>query len=424
MVSRLRVLRTALLVVSVSGGLALLEACSADNKTSGVFTSATGSGGGDNVVTSEGTGGNSSGNGNGGDIGFDGGLSGAGGSTTGPDCTAGADEDFDKDGFTITQGDCNDCDPNVNPGAIEVIAAADADGGVPPAVDEDCDGMADNVAPPCDDTLALADGNAMNGAKAIELCQPATAGDKTWGVLEAKYVRANGTVFSPGFQVGIQPGFGPNVKPQGGKRLLAISSGRARTPGQDGSCGSFTCLNKMGGTAPPGFPQSVPGCPGDTDINDDVALDVKLRSPKNATGYSFNFFFYSFEYPEFVCTSWNDQFIALVTPPPMGSVKGNISFDSMTNPVSVNIAFFSVCSGCALGTSALQGTGFDTWNDAGGTSWLKTQAPIKGGDEVSIRFAIWDTGDQSYDSTALIDNFQWIANGGTVAVVTDPITPK
>ncbi len=50
---------------------------------------------------------------------------------------------------------------------------------------------------------------------------------------------------------------------------------------------------------------------------------------------------------------------------------------------------------------------------------------MKGGDELSIRFAIWDTGDQAYDSTTLIDNFQWIANGGTVSVITDPIsTPK
>ena len=31
----------------------------------------------------------------------------------------------------------------------------------------------------------------------------------------------------------------------------------------------------------------------------------------------------------------------------------------MKNPVSVNIAFFRVCQGCALGTNELNGTGFD-----------------------------------------------------------------
>ena len=107
----------------------------------------------------------------------------------------------------------------------------------------------------------------------------------------------------------------------------------------------------------------------------------------------------------------------------MGSVNGNICFDSQSNPVSVNIAFFDVCLGCPLGETELIGTGFDTWDDAGATSWLTTKAPIKGGEEFSIRFAIWDTGDQSWDSTVLIDNFQWLANAGTVVVGTVP-TPK
>ena len=106
--------------------------------------------------------------------------------------------------------------------------------------------------------------------------------------------------------------------------------------------------------------------------------------------------------------------------PLAASIDGNISFDAMGNPVSVNIAFFDVCSGCALGTSELQGTGFDTWDDAGATSWLTTTSPIEGGTEFTIRFAIWDTGDAAWDSTVLIDNFRWIADGGTVDVGTTP----
>ncbi|MBP7292348.1 MAG: hypothetical protein KBB21_37315, partial [Nannocystaceae bacterium] len=117
---------------------------------------------------------------------------------------------------------------------------------------------------------------------------------------------------------------------------------------------------------------------------------------------------------------FNDQYIALVDPAPMGSINGNISFDSMSNPVSVNIAFFDVCSGCALGTGELAGTGFDTWDDAGATSWLVTTAPVDGGDEFTIRFAIWDTGDSAWDSTVLLDNFRWLAGGGEVDVGTEP----
>ena len=54
------------------------------------------------------------------------------------------------------------------------------------------------------------------------------------------------------------------------------------------------------------------------------------------------------------------------------------------------------------GIAELQGTGFAEWGDAGATSWLQTTAPVTGGDEFMIRFAIWDTGDMALDSTALM----------------------
>src|SRR5689334_1802487 len=111
--SRFSVMRSALLIVGVSGGAALFAACSASDHNAGVFTSAGGPGGGDNSVVGTGVGGRNGGEG-GGDIGFDGGLSGSVGTTMGSDCVAGQDEDHDMDGFSIAQGDCNDCDGNVN----------------------------------------------------------------------------------------------------------------------------------------------------------------------------------------------------------------------------------------------------------------------------------------------------------------------
>src|SRR5262249_35497853 len=148
----------------------------------------------------------------------------------------------------------------------------------------------------------------------------------------------------PGLQVGILDKFGMNVKTRLGKAMVGLSSGHMRTPGQNGFCvdaqqqPSQNCITNNNGPAPANFPQAVPGCPAPpgVGIHDDIALQVKLRSPSNATGYKFNFKFYSYEYPEWVCSDYNDQFIALVSPAPMGSVNGNISFDSKVNPVSVN----------------------------------------------------------------------------------------
>jgi hypothetical protein len=342
-------------------------------------------------------------------------------SGNGQNCAAGPDEDFDGDGFSVNDGDCNDCDPNTGPGAVEVIGAMGE-----PTADENCDGQVDEAPPVCDNGLALGDLDPMSGARAMDLCH--TVANDGFGVVSANYVRANGSPASPALHVGILDGFGPNVQPRRGTGMLGLSSGNARIVGQAGECGSVSCGTLGAGTAPPNFPQDVPSCAGDTDINDDVALEVALKAPTNATGLSFEFSFYSHEFPEWVCTSFNDQFIALVTPPPAGSIDGNISFDGATNPVSVNIALFDVCEGCALGTGELVGTGFDTWGfgglaDAGATSWLQTTAPIAPGEEFTTRFAIWDTGDTAYDSTVLIDNFQWIADGGSVSVGTAPV-PK
>jgi hypothetical protein len=377
----------------------------------------------------------------------------AGGDSGKLTCNHAPTEDGDGDGWTTAEGDCNDCDPNVNPGAIEVIAQPGPDGKTLDPADEDCDGKVDDVAPSCDDGLLLDDTVAKSGAKAIGLCQSAspdgTRGKPGYsaGLIEARYVYADGSPDdAPGLTVGLLSTFGPKVKQQEGARMLALSSGHARAKSDPGWCVTTDCKTVRDHVAPPNFPATVPKCGGGPSfgINDDVALQVKLRAPTNATGYRFDFKFYSNEFPNFVCTNFNDQFIALVSPPPTGAQYGNISFDSVHNPVSVNVAFFDVCDPtgvlmwtgagklplpspyCPKGTGELEGTGFDgtfEWGHvAGATSWVRTQAPIAGGAEFTIRFAIWDTNDQQLDSTVLIDNFSWIAGAGTnVDVRTDVI---
>jgi hypothetical protein len=345
-------------------------------------------------------------------------------------CSSQPGEDYDKDGIKAGPNpgdDCNDCDPNVGPASIEVLTDPNDPMAMP--ADEDCDGEIDEVEAECDGALAINDLDPVHAANAIDICSQ-VSGDVGHGIVSAQWVRAQGAPATPSKQVGLLSQFGV-MTPRLGGAMLAMSSGHARPMGHPEQCGSLTCSLTGMGQAPSGFPQGVPNCPGSQNINDDIGLELTLRAPKNAKGYQFDFDFYSFEFPEWVCTSYNDQFIALVTPPPMGSINGNITFDSMNNPVSVNIAFFDVCTyngaypqfPCSLGPGELSGTGFDVWNDAGATSWLVSQAPVTGGELVSIRFAIWDTGDSAWDSTVLIDNFRWIAEAGTISVQTIPV-PK
>lgn len=442
-VSRVKTIRSIVLVgCTFIGG-----ACSAKGPTSDFGTGAPDAG---STPTADGGGGGTGDDGGVPNIGQDGGSTGHCQSTD-------PNADMDHDGFTPMQGDCNDCDPNVNPGAIDVLSHPD--GGTPTWGDEDCSGTPGDSAKPCDQGLALTDVDPNDGAKAIELCAKATASDRKYGVLSAAYVRANGTAFTnPNLQVGIQSAFGSNVHVQGGQNMLVLSTGHARTVGQTGACNAISCQTNPTGTPPTGFPQDDPACPPTRAIADDIALELKIRVPTNAAGYSFSFKFYSFEFPDWVCDThgYNDQFIALVTPPPMGSYVppgspgGNISFDGNMHPVSVNLGFFDACdpatptrfathcrSGggtcpatpspyCPLGVGDLASTGFDTWHGttgpAGATRWLQTQAPAKPGTEITIRFAIWDAGNAQFDSTVLIDDFQWLASA---AVGTVPIpSPK
>jgi hypothetical protein len=413
-------MRKWLFSLGIAGAFAAWASCSAD--TGKVFQGEGGGGGDSTSSSSSGTSsGMSSGGGN-----CDPFCTGTGSSTSsgssGGVCNTDPAVDNDGDGYSENQNDCNDCDANVSPDSVEVIASDPS----AEKADENCDGQIDNVMATCDGSFALDDPNPENAAKVLDICQKVGPGGN-WGLVSASYVRANGSPASSSVQMGIMDKFGNNVNVQGGKQMLVLSSGTARTPGQPGACGTQSCYGAGAGQAPSGFPQDVPGCGGDSEINDDVGLELKLRAPKNANGYVFNFRFYSFEYPEYVCSLFNDQYISLVSPAPMGSINGNISFDAQKNPVSVNIAFFETCTGCPLGTADLDGTGFggEWFGDAGATSWLQTTAPIKGGEEFSIRFAIWDTGDQILDSTVLLDNFQWLATGGTVVVGTGEVeTPK
>jgi hypothetical protein len=432
--------------------LGAVAACSASSGKSffgtgggvapGARTGAAGAGAG-------GSAGGSSDTGESGGIVFDAGTATSGGSAA---CVVtDPDADMDNDGWTPAQGDCNDCDPNVNPGAIDTITAVD---GGTILGDEDCDGTPGEVPQPCDDGLAVDEPDPMNGAKAVELCTPLTDPRK-WGLKSAKWVLPDGspppatapgsTNFPLGF--GLLSTFGPNVKVQGGKRMLALSSGSARQPTDPGYHNVSGFDKGYTSNSPMGYPKESPACPGiiTGDPHDGVGLEVVLVAPTNAHGFSFSFDFFTYEWPKWVCSTYNDFFVALLSPVPAGQADGNISFDSMGNPVSVNNAFVDACgcsSGppcttgfpptlktfpCTLGDSKLVGTGFgkDTGgSDHASTYWLETKAPVHPHEEITLRWAVYDSSDGILDTTTLVDNFQWIAAPG-VSVGTNPVSqPK
>ncbi len=158
-----------------------------------------------------------------------------------------------------------------------------------------------------------------------------------------------------------------------------------------------------------------------TFIADSVVLHLKLQAPAEAKGFSFDFRFFSREYPHYVCSTYNDFFLAILTDEkgnPIGSSDGNIAFDKEGNPITINSAFFTTCHGCesfdelfAYYPKPYQGTGDSSSDYRGGaTAWLTTNASIQGGQIFNLDLYIWDTHDQTKDSTVILDNFRWLCD--------------
>ncbi|MEM6994385.1 MAG: choice-of-anchor L domain-containing protein [Myxococcota bacterium] len=375
------------------------------------------------------------------------------------DCDGVVDEDVDEDGdgFTTCGGDCCDVQgPDclgpelVNPGAFE---APDNE------VDDDCDGDVDEVQPTCDDMLASNSADPLDYARALDLCvfteeMPANPEDATWGVIEAALELTNGAGSPDAASRSIRDGFGNNNVNQLGERMVVLSSGAAADTFDDANPGPQIVQDgtDIGTSAP--FPAdwlaanggnlpNSPTCPepNGEDANDPVMLRLRVRVPTNANSFTVRMFFFSAEYPEYVCTAFNDFFVTLVgSTDPGNPADGNIAvYDdgAVLHPVGVNIldaapGLFTECTdgqisqcgttttnytGCTS-TAGLQGTGYDATGTTmfscnyggahgGGTGWLEMSGNVTPGEIMEIRFAIWDTSDGLFDSTVLLDAWEW-----------------
>jgi hypothetical protein len=332
-------------------------------------------------------------------------------------CEMGPDDDADGDAFTENQGDCNDCDPLVGPNSIEILGNA---------ADEDCDGSTTNTLQPCDALLAIDDQDPFNAARAIELCKISMS-PTDWGLTNAAWMQIDGTpppaMMLADFHLGhgILDGFGAVVEPRAGARLLALSNGNARDDDdpdyedpQDGGKGYSSSF-------PPGFPKPASGCTTGpvTTAHDSIGLELTLRVPANVNGFSFVSDFYSHDWPAFVCSTYDDGFIALLSPIPPNLPDGGIAFYPNGDPVSLNGTPFEVCScmggppcmaggksyTCALGDARLAGTGYEQHAASG---YQITTAPVPAGGTITIRLGVYDATDPIIAATTLLDAWTWI----------------
>jgi len=382
------------------------------------------------------------------------------------DCDGTVDNalDQDGDGFTNCDGDCCDAQgegcaepAKVGPGAIEV------DGN---ELDDDCDGQVDNAAEVmCDTGLASSSGNAMDYARALDLCQTTTEQAHTWGVISARFTLADGTGAPNPAQRSIRPDFGATAV-QRGASLVVLSTANAAATGHTNPAPSNWQSTQFltGSNYPMDWYQqngnhlpNAPGCPAPIDppfplpglfkANDPILLELRVRTPANAQSFSLRTNFMSAEFPEYVCTQFNDFFVVLLDSgwngqpanPPDKNLAFYVNAQNMRYPVGVNLAhgntgLFQNCqngaTGCrgtvpgaintCVGNAGLVGTGMELAEPGaspcqasprdqvgGGTGWLTTTGNVRGGEVITLRIAVWDTSDGQFDSVALADAFEW-----------------
>lgn len=146
--------------------------------------------------------------------------------------------------------------------------------------------------------------------------------------------------------------------------------------------------------------------------NDYAELRLKVTVPEWAKSLSYDFAFFTTEYPAYYGKRYNDMFIAWLE---SKKWTGNVSFDEMGNPISLNAGFLNFKDAekgtlndpdCLGGCSAPELHG-SCMKQHAGTKWLRTKLGVTPGEEIELIFAMIDLGDPILDSFVLLDNFRW-----------------
>ena len=312
-------------------------------------------------------------------------------------------------------GDCNDNNPQINPGMLEVPG----DG-----LDNDCNGAVDGVGVDFDFPCA---GQCTGHTIAAYLCAMEVCfGDL---VVSSSMFSPTGDNISSSWQAVAHFGSaGNDLAPWAGGSYALLASGPAT--------GTSHSTDLGGGVSAPD-PYAKDGFP----TYDNVEFKLTLTAPEGAIGFSIDYIFFSEEYEEYIGTSFNDKFyIFLQAPNTTQNQKIVVNHTDCSNPnayydfidddgkkrcyIAINTAFSEPCSNPATNIS---GTGFECGppDSAHGSStgWLSTAWPIEAFETFNLTFHIHDASDGIYDSEVILDNFKWMGDAfvpGTVIHSNNP----
>jgi len=261
-------------------------------------------------------------------------------------------------------------------------------------------------------------------------------------------IQITGTTQGDPGSIGIRTGFGPTDTwaPREGSSYAVIGSGSVaeldtETPPGDSNGGPTHCNDDMPGSPDPGG--SLPAPIRVTDVAGDCTTDATLLGsgdcsstiagqfsqggaafdyaeirvianvPEGHNSISYDFAFFSTEYPDYFGEVYNDMYVGWLE---SESWTGNISFDEDGDPISLNAGFLDFRDDAAT----LPEFGGTCMKQHAGTKWLNSTAPVTPGEQITVVLAVFDLADPILDSYVFLDNWQWGCDG-TGGPVTTPV---
>jgi hypothetical protein len=360
--------------------------------------------------------------------------------------------DDDGDGWTVCGGDCNDHDSQINPCAFDTSDPTDPVG--TDGIDNDCDGHVDNLIT-CESQLADGfDHTPVDHANAANLCDnplcPRLVQSKAiwYGPSPQNAQRVTGHMGTSGtFAPKTLPTNPTGAPPALNPYLSFLSSGTAEDSTDApayATCPGTDFNTVFNNPMPLSAAQNTNPCGTGVDestvsVHDYTELRMTIQAPVNAGSFSFDFAFFSEEFPVYICQGFNDTFLAIQYSQQFPS-GDQIAYDANNHRINVNNSFFQDCNPCTTsacpgwqagppavdiacpnGIAPLTGTFYDValgpstappsdcnqrWG-SGGTGWLTTTSPIQPGETFTLSWIVFDEHDGILDSAVILDHFRW-----------------
>jgi hypothetical protein len=138
--------------------------------------------------------------------------------------------------------------------------------------------------------------------------------------------------------------------------------------------------------------------------NDYTEVRIVAAVPMTNNSLNYDFAFFSTEYPFYFGSAFNDMYVGWLE---SESWTGNISFDTMGNPISLNAGFLDFRDD----GGSLAEFGGTCMRQHAGTKWLQSVAPVTPGETITLVLAVFDLSDSILDSYVFLDNFGWGCDG-------------